>query len=412
MNKFRLMDTALRALVLTGAVYIGSAWADPNEQVRYMDLDTGPGSAQPHLSRGPEGNIVLSWLEPHGEVSLLRFARLDHQDWSPPHTVAEGNDWFINWADFPSVVPVSESLWAAHWLRKRPGGVYSYDVNVAISNDQGKSWSAGIMPHRDDTATEHGFASLFPWQEGVGVVWLDGRNTQPEGAEHQHDGVGGMTLRSAVIAEDGNLLSETEMDGLVCDCCSTDVAIATEGPVAVYRNRSDTEIRDIYVARSENLQWLEGQPVADDGWEIDGCPVNGPAIAARGNDVAIAWFTMAGDLPQVRFARSGDGARTFGQVLDIDKDSAMGRVGVAILPDGHAAVSWLDTGVTKDGEIKVQLVTPTGELGPQYRVAQTKLSRPAGFPQLVVDRGDLILAWTDTSGEQTRIQTARITLSY
>jgi hypothetical protein len=210
---------------------------------------------------------------------------------------------------------------------------------------------------------------------------------------------------------DGTITSETQMDDLVCDCCQTNVAIGRQGPVAVYRNRTDTEIRDIYVARSIEQQWQAGQAVADDGWEIAGCPVNGPAITARGDDVAVAWFTMAQDLPRVRFARSDNGAVTFGDALDIDSDAPVGRVGVVFLDDGGAAVSWLGNNAGQQGEIKVQIITAAGERGAQYVIAQTAVTRPAGFPQIAVDGDSLVLAWTDTSGEETRVRTARIALS-
>jgi hypothetical protein len=85
-----------------------------------------------------------------------------------------------SWADFPSVVPITGPFWAAHWLQKRPEGGYAYDVYVAISTDSGQSWSEGIMPHRDGTPTEHGFVSLFPWQGGAGVIWLDSAGSDGE----------------------------------------------------------------------------------------------------------------------------------------------------------------------------------------------------------------------------------------
>ena len=179
-----------------------------------------PGSAEPHLARDHDGTVVLSWRV--------------------PHTVARGDNWFVNWADFPSVVPISKDLWAAHWLAKSAGGTYAYDVNMALSTDAGRSWGKPFSPHTDGTRTEHGFVSLFPWQAGVGALWLDGRNTQADQADgHSEDHAsGGMTLRSAVITPDAAAPEGQLVDDLVCDCCQTDVALSTRGPVAVYRNRT------------------------------------------------------------------------------------------------------------------------------------------------------------------------------
>ena len=103
-----------------------------------LGLAAGAGSAEPRLSKGPRGTIVLSWQEPQGDLTQLRYSRLGNTGWSEPQIVAQGDSWFVNWADFPSVIPVSENLWAAHWLSKRPGGIYAYDVALALSADGGK----------------------------------------------------------------------------------------------------------------------------------------------------------------------------------------------------------------------------------------------------------------------------------
>ena len=211
------------------------------------------GSGGPHLAAAADGSVVLSWLEPDGQAHALRFATLDGAAWSAPRTLARGEDWFVNWADFPSVVPLADDLWAAHWLVRRAEGGYAYDVAVSLSRDRGRSWSPPLNPHRDGTPTEHGFVTLFPWQGGAGAVWLDGREMLASGHGHDHGHAGarqtahggGMTLRTALIGADGALREEALLDGLTCDCCQTDVALTDAGPVVFYRDRSAEEIRDI-----------------------------------------------------------------------------------------------------------------------------------------------------------------------
>ncbi len=386
-----------------------------------LPLEAGPGSAQPHLARSPGGTVVLSWLQPvDNDAVELRYAVLGESAWQLPHTVARGDNWFVNWADFPSVVPMDDSLWAAHWLAKSSGGTYSYDVVIALSTDAGKTWSEPVTPHLDDTRTEHGFVSLFPWQSGVGALWLDGRNMAADGvdepgapdshgADSGHDGGHGhMTLRSAVLSPASQILRSDLVDDVVCDCCQTDVVSGSGGPVAVYRDRTADEIRDIYVAGVQDGQWGPGAAVADDGWEIAGCPVNGPALARQGNDAVVAWFTGAHDQPAVRFARSADNARSFGPAVEIDGAGAIGRVDVVLLDDGDAAVSWLRKDENGDGEIALRFVSPQGRPGPVHVVAKTGVSRSSGFPQLEVDGDSLVLAWTATTADSTQVQSARI----
>jgi hypothetical protein len=279
---------------------------------------------------------------------------------------------------------------------------------MSISQDSGATWSEPFVPHQDGTPTEHGFVSLFPWQGDVGALWLDGRKTQAEGDEHAHGG--GMTLRAAAIDSHLAPLNKTEVDGLVCDCCQTDVAIAASGPVAVYRNRTDEEIRDIYVTRALDGDWTEGVPVADDGWEISGCPVNGPAIAANGEYLGVAWFTAANGETKVRFARSLDSGATFGEPIDIATDRPIGRVATVLLADGSALVSWLRSAEGTAGEVCVRSVSPTGVMGPVRVIATTAAGRMSGFPQMVSTADDVVFAWTDVSDAGTRLISAVVGL--
>lgn len=365
------------------------------------------GSGEPHLTLTESKHVVMSWLEPSGDGTALRFAVLQRDTWSDVGTVASGEDWFVNWADFPSVVPIDGDRWAAHWLAKRPGGTYAYDVAMSLSNDGGETWSLPMTPHRDDTATEHGFVTLFPWLGEVGALWLDGRNM--EAGEHGH-GQGGMTLRAATISDDLEPQREVEVDGLVCDCCQTDVAMSSTGPVAVYRNRTEDEVRDIYITRWVDGRWQPGVPVADDGWVIAGCPVNGPAIDASGDHVAVAWFTAADGDSRVRLALSSDGGATFGATIDVAIERPVGRVDLVAFEHGAALVSYLQLGAGGKGEIRVRRVPVEGQPGESLLVAATDAGRMSGFPQMISTDNEVVFAWTDVGGSGTQVKSAMIGL--
>ena len=403
-----MLKTILRLLPLAALLACHGA---PRELVLTSDLPpvAAPESVTPHLASTVDGHAVLSWLEPSEKGMALRAAQLDGDAWHAPVTIAEGDNWFVNWADFASVVPITREFWAAHWLVKRPGNAYSYDVAVALSVDGGTNWSDAITPHDDGTATEHGFVSLYPLQGALGAVWLDGRNTAATGHEAGHSG--GMTLRSARIASDGSISDSLLIDELVCDCCQTDVAVGGSGPIAVYRNRSNEEIRDIHVSRHVDRQWQADAAVASDNWKIDACPVNGPAIARNDNAVAVAWFTAADEDSKVRLAWSFDDAVSFADAVDIDVDVPVGRVDIEMLADGLAVVSWLRATSNGDAEICIRTVSPDGSLGPVHAIANTGANRASGFPQLLYAGNQLLLAWTDTSGETSQVRTATINLA-
>lgn len=398
----------LAALALTGC---GQPNPDSGSAVVFLPTVAAVNSAEPHLAKAPNGTVVMSWLEPAGDDMALRFSTLHNGEWASPTTVAAGSNWFVNWADFPSVVPVSDELWAAHWLVKRKGNAYAYDIAVSLSADAGAGWRKPITPHRDGTPTEHGFVSLFPARDGVGMLWLDGRNMAQDPANNEDIAATGMTLRSAVVTEAMELKDGRVADGLVCDCCQTDVTTNSGVPVAVYRDRSEAEIRDIYVTRFVEGSWSIGQPVATDGWQIAGCPVNGPAVASRGNNVAVAWFTAANDRPAVRFARSNNGALSFTKAIDVDAAKPIGRVDVAMLESGHSLVSWLQRNADGTTKLGLVAVSPDNVLGPVMTVAETAATRRSGFPQMVVSGDEAIVAWTDVSDERTQVRVARIAAS-
>lgn len=369
----------------------------------------GTGSSVPHLASAGDGTIVMSWLESRGDGHRLLSSTFDGKRWSPPGSIAEGKDWFVNWADFPSVVPISDELWAAHWLAKKPGGTYAYDVAMSISRDGGASWSEPVTPHTDGTPTEHGFVSLFPWHGSVGAVWLDGRNMLADGeAAHHGGGADAMTLRFASLTADGAIAQEALIDDTVCDCCQTDVALTNKGPIAVFRNRTAEEIRDISLSRALGETWSSPTPVADDGWHIAGCPVNGPAIAAHDRHVAVAWFTGADGEPRVRLAFSSDAGQTFQPVIDIDTDRPMGRVDVELLRPQTAVVSWMRNVGGGNAEVCLRRVTADGSLGSVHVITRTEASRPAGFPQMLRHGDDLVFAWTEVEKGDSRVRTATV----
>jgi hypothetical protein len=363
-------------------------------------------SSVPNLVSGDDGKIYLSWIELDAEAnSTLRFSIWRGGGWSAARTIASGANWFVNWADFPSMAALAGGTLAAHWLVKSGPDTYAYDVNIALSRDGGESWSAAIVPHRDGVQTEHGFVSMVPLTpQQLGLFWLDGREMVGGG----HGSGGDMQLRFTTLDADGTLGPEQVADPRVCECCQTD-AVRTKGGdvIAVYRGRSQLEVRDIGIVRLAGGDISEPEVLHADNWRINGCPVNGPAIDARNKTVAVAWFTQSSvNSTHVRLAISRDGGLTFGNPIPIDEGRALGRVAALVLPNQSVCVAWLES--TEEGaEIRIRSVRPDGTIEPSFLAAPTHRSRASGFPHLALTDGQILLAWTDV-GDGSRIRTVRI----
>jgi hypothetical protein len=369
--------------------------------VSQFELPAPTGSQFPDISLTPQGDVLLSWIQADDtERHALEFAVHADGRWQQPQRVATGDNWFVNWADFPSVRALANGLWAAHWLVRQPAGGYAYDVAVAISGDSGDTWTSRITPYNDTSASEHGFVSLFgSAPERVELVWLDGRRSAGPDGE--------MQLMAASLAPDGTVLSENVVDQRACDCCQTDVALVENDWLVAFRDRSAGEIRDIRLARKSGVEWQQLGKPSDDGFEFSACPVNGPAIAAANDAVVVSWWLLDQRRPVVRVARSDDAGNTFAVVRDLATGSLPGRVDTVMLPNGDAAVSWM----SREEEIitiKLAILDPGLAEKRRVNVATVARSRESGFPRMVLVDSAIILVWTDP--EAGGIRGARVSL--
>ena len=389
--------------MLSGQERSNMSWLTAIEQ---LSSPAGPNSAQPQLSSSARG-LLLSWIEREGPKATLRFAKRTAGGWSAPRDVASGSDWFVNWADVPSVVRLASGELVAHWLQKSGPDTYAYDVRLAYSKDDGRTWSPSFTPHSDGTKTEHGFASLFQMPgAGLGLAWLDGRAMKSGGSHDAHAAdAGAMSVRFATFGPDWKQTPDLPIDLRVCECCPTTAAVTADGPIVAYRNRTEDEVRDIFISRLENGKWTEPKAVHTDAWKIAACPVNGPVLSANGRSVAIAWFTAQGDQPRAFVAFSKDAGRTFGSPIRLDDAGSLGRVDVELMSDGSAAASWIEF-ADQRAQFRVRRVDPSGAKSPAVRVSALAGGRASGYPRIGLHADQLVFAWTESDNGRTQVQTA------
>jgi len=284
----------------------------------------------------------------------------------------------------------------AHWLAKSGEDTYAYDIRVARSTDGGTTWETLGKANDDEVPAEHGFVSMVPEAEGARLFWLDGRETAHEGP---------MTLRTCLVTD--QVGSSVLLDDRVCDCCRTGAAVVAGQPVVVYRDRDEGEIRDIALLRRTGSGWSGATGVHPDGWVVPGCPVNGPAVAGRpdGRDLAVAWYTAAGNRPLVQVAFSDDAGASFSEPVVVDDTAPPGRVDLVRGPAGEALVSWVGAGEGDGARLLVRRVRRDGRMGAPLVVAGVSRARASGFPRTAWVGDRLAIAWTDV-GDTTNVRVA------
>jgi len=400
------------------------------------DPPAGDGAFAVELAADGDG-VLASWIEPDTQgTNAIRFSRFgpgldDDGDagltWSDPRTIHDGGGLFANWADRPAIRRSPDGSLIAHRLQKMEGGTYAYGVMLSRSTDEGATWSDLGWLHDDERPVEHGFVSALPTPDGVLFAWLDGRQMTPDSdgghGDHGHGGGGAMALRTTLMPNSRGDDSTTSpapvsigLDARVCECCDTDMAMTSNGPVVVYRDRGPNEERDIFIVRQNASGWTTPTPVSRDRWEFPACPVNGPSVDAIRDEVVVAWFTAAGrDGPRVLVARSDDGGVTFGDSQKVSQQ-AIGRTDVVMLPNGDSIIIWLDRrepGSTtfapasdsndELGSIAMRRLGRDGSLGRIHYVDVMNLDRRAGFPRSVLVPGDetsgrppsMVVVWRD-----------------
>ena len=408
--KSSIRGIAIGALTIGGAIGVSASSAadrpSTENPFEVLGSPARPGSAEPFLAVAPDGRVYMTWLEPADSGTALRFATLSGSQWSAPRTIRAGRDFFVNWADFPSIDVLDGRRLSVHWLQRTGRTTYAYGVRIAQSNDGGSTWSRPITPHRDTAQQEHGFVATWREDGRLGAVWLDGRKFAKQG----HDMSNEMMLVSTTVLPNGSLGPEVRLDERTCDCCQNAAVMTSAGPVVAYRNPSADEIRDIYVTRRVAGKWTEGRAVHDDRWKIAACPVNGPALAANGADVALAWFTAAGDTARVQVAFSTNAGASFSKPVRIDGGNPAGRVDVVLLPDRSALVSWIERTSGDTAAVRVRRVQSSGQVGAPMTVATSSAARTSGFPKMVLSGTTALFAWTE-SGKPSAIRVARAPVS-
>jgi hypothetical protein len=357
----------------------------------------------------PEPRRVVSGRDPQiavrasGELFLLKVE--DGNLWL--HASLDGGD------SFEAPVRVnSESAASSHaesqpQLRVRSMRefyvLWQSEVNgsnkllLARSEDWGHSFSKPVEVDSGSSASQSFFNVSISPQGHVYVAWLDGRDRAK---------TGGSAVYLARSTDRGSTFQKSVRVGLgVCPCCRTSIAFSGASSVHVSWRSESENIRDMVVATSNDAgqTWSEPVRVAEDNWNINGCPHSGASMATLGDRLFISWHTVRDRRAELYLAYSDDGGRTFsprqslaGDLLD-PNHSALFEAGGKLVVVFQARDPQKNAGWSKTATY-FREIDAAGAAAPLVRVGQ--LDGSASYPTLTWEApGKLFVVWTESSSD-------------
>jgi len=357
---------------------------------------SGVGSLQASWSVTKDGSPLLSWIETEKDDSYtLKYAVRHGAQWTEPRTIAAHRQFFRQPAELPEVISLSDGTLVAHWVESPNDGSDTEFSYVSVAHD-GLKWTAPVIIHKDRSKVQHGLASIVASGDGeASILWLEALKGED----------GPVSLKRTVVSSEGKVLKEESLDNDVCTCCPTSVVKTARGLLVAYRDHTPEDIRDISVVRLEGGKWTAPKNINPDKWKINACPTNAAAAAAKGDRVAIAWFTGAQGMPREQIVFSSDGGTTFSKPVLVSTGRSFGYTSIALDEQGGALVSWLEAG-GDDARILLRPISAAGVVGPVVQVAQGS-RKSLGYPRILRTGNETLVAWT-SENTSAKVQTARV----
>lgn len=358
-------DPKQTTVVSTAATGAGDRLADAVSPVRVSA--EGVNAAEPAAAAGLDGAVYVAWVG-HGagkeaDVWLSRVEAASkgaegsaEQTRAEPARVNPTRGEATAWrGDAPSIAVAPDGAVYVAWTARAGGGAHATTLYVSASRDGGRSFGEPTKVNDDSAPGVHGMHSLAVGDDGrVYVAWLDERNLakahdgahaagkMPAKMPMQH-GEQNREVFFSYSADGGRTFSKNRsIAAEACPCCKTALAASRGGRVyAGWRQVLPGDFRHVAVASSADGGETFDAPavVSDDRWELRGCPVSGPALAAgEGERLTVIWFT-AGDAgtPGIYSSESSDGGRTFAPRRVVSEVSVRGTP--QLLSDARGVVA-------------------------------------------------------------------------
>lgn len=384
------MGNDLKIILLSGLLTLGlSACAGLETSSR----------ASPIAGKLPSDSAVgAATFDPQGRLWRVLIAGsyvyVDYSDdygkhYNGPVRVNQGPQRIVaNPEDRPAIAVDPQGRVAVLYPVMGPQGLSPY---FSYSSDGGKRFSTPvpISSHADQTKQIQSTMANDP-NGRVYIFWND-----EQGTDSAAEQSAALYLASPERLDVPAFVGQKLKDGM-CNCCRLAVDFDTDGRAVVFgRFVFEGGIRDHGMLKAGpngiiDMPWR----VTDDEWQIDACPVHGPAlsIAADGR-YHIAWFTQGDRRQGLFYARSDDRGKHFSPPMAFGDPEGLAEHPDVLALGQRVVLVWKEF----DGEVSRIKFIESRNRGEHWSAPLTLASTvsAADYPFLITDGKGIFLSWNN-----------------
>jgi hypothetical protein len=294
-----------------------------------------------------------------------------------------------------------ESTMYAVWNGRDPKNPESGGIRFSRAGTMRTAWSPAVTVNDDTKPASHGFQTAAVAPDGtIYIAWLDGR----DGRATTDGATGGTTSIYMTKSTDGGKTwaKNVRVSTNVCPCCRVSWAFVNGRVLIAWRYVEKGDIRDIYMAASEDkgATWGTPGPVFKDGWKIKGCPHVGPAMTVMAGKLYVTWFTEGSNDPAIYMAVSSDGGKTFAPRTKLSVGVADPTHPQIVVNEERLAVVFQGRDAKVKGGwgkmgVHYREIHADGGMSPLVRAGEGKGALTYPTAQLGLS-GRIFLGWTET----------------
>jgi hypothetical protein len=316
------------------------------------------------------------------------------------------------------------------WTAKGAAGTL---LLSARSTDGGATFGPSTTVPGSAAAGNRGWQSIAvdPGSGRVYTAWLDHRDTVGQGdaghAMHQHDAAstaapsGDGTARAQrsqlFVGAVGTDLRATGIVRGVCYCCKTAAITAPDGALYLaWRHVYPGNQRDIALAvsRDRGRSFTGPARVSADGWQLDGCPENGPSLAVAKGRVFVLWPTLVkqagGETLRLFLSSTADGMR-FSPRVEVPTAGAAYHAQLVAAPGGTLIAAWDEAVAGAPRRVRLAWGRPDEQGRTRFDPIDPGIDTDGVYPVLTTTPTHAVVAWSGRGGAASPLRVRRIPLS-